>query len=90
MSVLLVTYSLKNQEHDYSSLFVSIKSNANGWWHYIDNVWLVNTPTSANDFADLLYPHLYKNDRLLVTRITAEHQGWLPKEAWDWINSRTY
>jgi hypothetical protein len=28
------------------------------------------------------------NDYLLVVRVTRPYQGWLPKDAWEWVNSR--
>lgn len=90
MAVLLVTYALNNPSRDYSSLKNAIQTTANGWSHHIDNVWIVNTDLSASDFAHKLLPHILKNDRLLVVKITAEHQGWLPAEAWKWMNERQY
>jgi hypothetical protein len=90
MPVLLVTYSLKNKQKDYSELFSAIKANANGWWHYLDNTWVVNTNKSADEFTRELFPYIEKPDRLLVVKITGDHQGWLPKDAWNWLNNRHY
>jgi hypothetical protein len=90
MRVLLVTYTLRNQLKDYSSFYSAIKSNGTKWWHYIDAAWIVQTSLTADQFAHQLFPHIEKPDYLLVVRITGEHQGWLPKDAWDWINSLNY
>lgn len=90
MPVLMVAYELKGIGRDYTPVFETIKRNSNGWWHYIDNVWLSNTEMSADTFAKALLPYLLTTDRLLVVRITQEHQGWLTQDAWDWINQRTY
>lgn len=90
MPVLLVAHQLNNDAHDYAPLYEAIKTNANGWVHHITDAWIVNTALSANDFAHKLLPFILKSDRLLVVRITAEYQGWLPQEAWDWLNKAHY
>lgn len=85
MPLLLVTYDLKTSLKDYASLFEGIKKNSKFWWHYLESVWLVDTWHDENGLAKALYPHITKEDRLLVISTRDTGQGWLPKEAWDWI-----
>jgi len=33
-------------------------------------------------------PTIDKKDFILIIEIRKNYQGWLPKEAWDWINER--
>jgi hypothetical protein len=89
MAVLLVTYEHNTAGKDYSQFFATIKSSGE-WWHYLDATWLVDTTMTADALAKALYPFFTKEDRLLVVRITADHQGWLQQAAWDWINKRTF
>lgn len=86
----MIAYALKSTLRNYSPLFQAIKSNSSNWSHYIEDAWVVTTHRSADEFAKLLYPHIDAADRLLVVRLYPEHQGWLPKEAWDWLNRQTY
>jgi hypothetical protein len=88
--VLIITYALNSKQKDYAPLFDAIKNNAGQWWHFMDSTWIVNTVYSANEFAQFLYPHIVNTDHLLVARLQGEHQGWLPKEAWDWLSSKQY
>ncbi len=90
MAVLLVAYELKTAGQDYTPFYETIQKTADGWCHYIDNVWIVNTYLTAHQFAEKLYPHMTKEDFLLVTRLSRDYQGWLPKDAWDWLNARNY
>jgi hypothetical protein len=90
MRILLITYELKNKLKDYSSFFEAVKNNAHQWWHFLPYVYIVATSYSANEYANFLLPHIQRADNLLVVRITAEHQGWLPKDAWDWLNDKQY
>ena len=91
MAVLIIALELKATQKDYEPLFESIKQNSNGWQHYIGDVWIVNTSLSANDFAKTLLPLMDKrSDALYVARLRPEHQGWLPKDAWDWFKNVSY
>ena len=90
MSVLLITHALNNRTKDYSSFYAAIKNNSTNWWHHFEATWIVAAPCTAHQFTQLLYPHMETTDRLLVVKITNDHQGWLPKEAWDWLNQRNY
>lgn len=90
MSILLITYALNNQYRDYAPFFDAIKSNCNYWWHYLDTTWIVSTSHSANEYAQFLYPYMETTDRLLVVKITRDYQGWLPTDAWDWLNNKEY
>jgi hypothetical protein len=88
--VLIVTYALNNKAWDYTALFTAIKNNGGRWWHFMESTWIVDTHYTADQFAKLLYPHIFTTDSLLVARLNGEHYGWLPKDAWDWLNSKQY
>jgi hypothetical protein len=90
VSILLITHALNNQQKNYAPFFEAIKTNCDFWWHYFDATWIVATSHTANSFAQLLYPHIETNDRLVVVRITRDYQGWMPQEAWDWLNNKQY
>ena len=57
------------------------------WSHWINNTWLIAT----NEVADVLYTRMRGNfletDRLLIAPldVQSEFAGWLPQEAWGWI-----
>ena len=88
MNLLLVTFSLRNQFRNYDTFFVALRGNAIQWWHFIEETCVVLTQHDVNEFARLLYPHMEANDSLLVVKLTPhEFQGWLPKDAWEWLGS---
>lgn len=84
--ILIVTYDLKGFQ-DYSELFAKIREQG-PWWHYMTTTWLVDTTKSPQDVSVALRPLMGPQDFLLVAEMGRNYQGWLPKEAWDWINSR--
>ncbi len=88
MNKYLITYDLKNKSiKDYSSLFRALKV-IGPWWHYLDSTWIIKTDLKASQIWDHLASHLSTNDNLLIIKIdTGDKWGWLPKDAWAWLNS---
>ena len=87
MSVLLVTYDLKTPGRSYDSFFNTLKTQGN-WWHYLTNTWLIQTQMTPSEVYTALSAHLSVKDWILVLPVTRPAFGYLPKDAWDWINAR--
>ena len=85
--IYAINYDLKKPGRDYSGLYEAIKGSG-VWWHYLESTWLVDTALDANGIWKRLDPHLDHNDLALVIGVTKDYQGWLPEEAWKWINDR--
>lgn len=83
--VYAVIYDLKTIFHDYSGLFNELK-NSQAWSHYIQSGWLIKTEDTPEQIWNRIQPHIDKNDFVLIIEVRKNYQGWLPKEAWDWIN----
>jgi hypothetical protein len=90
LSVLIITFAHRSPLTDYGPFFNAIKNNGSQWWHYMDSTWIVVTSYSPTEFAQLLYPHIDSDDRLLVARLSGDYQGWLPADAWEWLNTKIY
>jgi hypothetical protein len=88
--VLIINYALKNRSKDYTPLFNAIKG-CGEWWHFLDSTWIVNTAHSAEIVGKFLNGFIDRDtDFLYVGQLKGTHQGWLPKDAWEWLNSKTY
>jgi len=85
--IYAINYDLKQPGRDYSGLYEAIKS-CGAWWHYLGSTWLVDTNLDTQGIWKRLDPHIDRNDRMLVIGVTRDYSGWLPKEAWEWINNR--
>jgi hypothetical protein len=58
------------------------------WWHYLESSYIIITATNvtATNVSDFVLQHM-KDKHFLVAELNLKnHNGWLPKEAWDWIN----
>jgi hypothetical protein len=87
VNLLLVTFSLRNPQQNYEPFFVALRGNALQWWHFIEQTCVVYTSHTPDEYVQKLLPYIEKTDSLLVLKVTPhEFQGWLPKEAWDWLN----
>lgn len=85
--IYAINYDLKRPGQNYEALYEAIKASGS-WWHYLGSTWLVDTQLDAAGIWNRIEPHVDKNDFFLIIGVTREYTGWLPKEAWEWINSR--
>ena len=83
-----INYDLNKPGQDYAKLHEAIKG-LGPWWHYLDSTWLVDTNLNADQIWNRLSQHVDKNDFVLVIGVTRDYSGWLPKDAWEWIKSRS-
>lgn len=86
MKAFSIIYDLKVPGRDYSGLYEAIK-NSGKWWHYLDSTWIIATNENASQIWTRLANHIDKNDYLLVIEVVDNVQGWLPKDAWQWIRT---
>ena len=86
MAVYSVSYDLHRPGQNYTGLIDELKKSRN-WWHYLESTWLIVTNETASQLWDRLSQHVDANDSVLVIVVRNDKGGWLPKDAWDWINA---
>jgi|APMI01.1.fsa_nt_gi hypothetical protein len=84
--VFCVSYDLKQPGRDYSPLIDALKESSQ-WWHYLDSTWLIKTTETSDQVWARLSSKVDKNDFMLIIEVRNNSNGWLPKEAWDWIRT---
>lgn len=72
---------------DYAKLEQVLKSTGT-WWHHLEGVWLVRTPESPQVWYEKVKPYLDSDESFLVIEVHGNYQGWLPKQAWEWLNGQ--
>ena len=71
---------------NYQPLYDEI--NALGVWsRYMQRTWIIASFLPIEEVSRRLATHISPTDFLLVTRLVRPHYGFLPQEAWTWINS---
>jgi hypothetical protein len=86
--IYAINYDLKRPGQNYEALYEAIKG-CGATWHHLGSTWLVDTSLDANGIWKRLEPHVDKNDFFLIIGVTRNYSGWLPQQAWDWINNHT-
>ncbi len=83
----LITYDLKGPPSKYRDVSEEIKQ-LGAWWHYLESTWIVKSSTlNADSMFAKLEKHISGGDRVLIIKVDKnDKQGWLPQDAWDWIN----
>ena len=82
--ILIVTYDLRGPAGTYEEFFDTLKSE-DSWAHYLRSTWLVSTKKSPSEMYTELRPFLKSGDHLMISRLSKDRQGWLPKKAWAWV-----
>jgi hypothetical protein len=84
--ILIVTYDL-SPTFDHSIFFDALKQQGS-WWHYLTSVWLIATTKTPEQVFQAVAPYMVQADRVLIFEVGKSYNGWLPKEAWDWIQQQ--
>ena len=89
--IFVVSYDLSpGILRDVTPFLQELQNTESGrtWWHFLTNTWLIATDETAQQLFARLQAHLKPDDRVLVMGVTQEHSGWLPQEAWKWIQEQ--
>lgn len=91
MAVYLIAFTLQTPGANPAPIVEGIKKIGDGgWMYYIPNMVFIHSKETANQLAEKAYKLITQGDYLIVIRVTNEHQGWLPPDAWNWLNTSQY
>lgn len=93
MAVFLVTWDLNREKSNYNQARATFIAHLERYENTrdpgLDSVRFIATSLTATQIDADLRTKLDTNDRLFVTKlVSGNHQGWLAKNVWDWINAR--
>jgi hypothetical protein len=87
MTVYCVSYDLRGKERPQYKSLIDELQRSSGWWHHLESTWLICTNESADQLYGRLWPHMHKDDSLLIIEVRDNCQGWLKARAWAWITA---
>ena len=88
--IILVSYDLKVPGRDYSRLYDVLRT-ADNWWHFLESTWVLSTRDTVQVWSNRIQGVIDPNDRFIVVDITDKpRNGWLPKNAWEWLNANDH
>ena len=85
----LITYDLKTQNWNYTNFFSALQ-NIGPWWHYLPSAWIIKVPSTytAQNIHNSLASYISNQDHILIVEINSRDKwGWLPADAWTWIDT---
>ncbi|HGY4398009.1 hypothetical protein AB2J17_05785 [Citrobacter freundii] len=88
MAIYHVSYDLNKSGQNYQGMYDELMET--DYCHYAESSWLIDTSETAEQVWSRLSSSVDENDTVLIIRVTTPYQGWLSKECWDWLNSRTF
>ena len=80
----IVTYDLKQPIEKYVPFFEELRRSYK-WSHFIENTWIVLRHDTLVETGHKLRPLIFQSDHLLIMPAKGPADGWLPQEAWQWI-----
>jgi ribosome-binding factor A len=93
MPVYLITWDLNREKPNYSEMRQKLINQLSRYEHIkdpgLDSVWFISTTMTPDQIDADLRSVMHTTDRIITTRlVSGQHQGWLDKSIWDWINPR--
>lgn len=94
MAVYIVTWNINLERANYAQARDAFVAHLESTYQFkkdsgLETVRFIQTQSSASQVDAHLRQKLDANDRLFVSKLNnGEHQGWLNKEVWEWINAR--
>ena len=78
----------RNYRYDYKKFheFIKESPHISNWWRYIQSCYILVSELPATKLSREIREVMPKH-RFLLSQIHLNNSnGWLPKEAWDWIH----
>jgi len=82
----IICYDLNGPPPTYQPLVDELQASY-AWWHYLQSTWIVLRYETLVELQPKLLALILKQDRLLILPAKGPAAGWLPKDAWTWIQS---
>lgn len=83
----IVAFRFTGPSEAYQDFYKQLKA-CDDWFSYTPNMWVVVTRFALADLSAILRSKIRTADWLIVMPAKGPADGWLPKVAWDWLNSR--
>jgi hypothetical protein len=69
---------------------ITTAKGIDAWWHYLESTYIlkVDSHITASNISEFIMT-IAANKKFFVCELNLSNRnGWLPKEAWDWLNEK--
>lgn len=85
--VYFIVFSTKAVTHERAKEFLDKAPEVENWYTCIANTFFIVSPYTANSLTDIICERLTGGTgRFFITDVATDTNGWLPKQAWDFLN----
>ncbi len=88
MNAYLISYDTNLTSTRAAHAAITESGAINEWWHYLNGTYIVTSNKNLDDLTQAVKIKWPGDDSLLIMPATKPTGGWLPKDAWLWINTR--
>lgn len=81
----IVVHEPSQPVQKYQPLYAELQ-NSFKWARYMANTWIVLRYDALFEMHSKIIPLIFNTDRLLIMPAKGPGAGWLPQEAWNWID----
>lgn len=85
MKYYLFIYSNTFGERDRVKQIIESISIISNWRYDLPNCFYITSESSANELAEEILQRV-PNTRFLISEVSENKQGWLPKDTWKFLN----
>jgi len=85
MKTYLISYDTKSGYENSYPKIAEVVQSFGLWWRYLSGFWLIRTTFDAQQIFEKIEPYLDNNINLFIVDIGSDSQGWLPPDAWKWL-----
>jgi len=91
MSNYLIVYNHNQQNFNSADIhrIITTLSGNSDWWHYLPDVYIISNLNTEQFIADRIISEFPGLLFLVVAVNLNNHNGVLPKDAWEWIKRKT-
>ena len=88
MTAFLITFDPFTSNLEGVHRAITTANNVNEWWHFLSSAYIVTTNATLPNLTQSLKANGLTGGSYLIIEVKKNSGGSLPKQAWDWINSR--
>ncbi len=87
MSAYLITFDPMSANLPVVHTAITTARGVKAWWHYINGTYIIITDSPLLAVRQDMEKKGLTGGQYLMIEVKGVSAGWLPKVAWDWINS---
>lgn len=87
MNAFIISFDAQQTSVEVAHKAITSSPSKGEWWHYLSGTYIITTSLSLSEVSKDIKSR-WPGGNFLIMKASKQAGGLLPKEAWDWINSK--